>query len=77
MILILKVFFLIALISKRLKLQMPDWSQIKAYQIFFNLRPIWQMWLKPFRNESNLKKSFQHHNHIQKASPLNAQFTSN
>ena len=34
-----------ALISKRLKLQMPDWSQIKAYQIFFNLRAIWQMWL--------------------------------
>ena len=77
MILILKFFFLIALISKRPKLQMPDWSQIKAYQIFFNLRPIWQMWLKLFRNESNLKKSFQHQNHIQKASPLNAQFTSN
>ena len=76
MILILKVFFLIALISKRLKLQMPDWSQIKAYQIFFKLRLIWHMWLKPFRNESNSKKNFQQQNHVQKVSPLNAQFNS-
>ena len=57
MILILKVFFWIALISKGLKLQMPDWSQIKVYQIFLNLRPIWHLWLKPFRNETNLKRN--------------------
>ena len=28
----------------------------KLLQNTFNLRPIWDQWLKPFRNESNLKK---------------------
>ena len=58
MIFILKVLFWIALIFKRLKLQMPDWSQMKAYEIFFDLRPIWHLSLKRFRNETNLKKNF-------------------
>ena len=28
----------------------------KLLQNTFNLRPIWDQWLKPFRNESNLKE---------------------
>ena len=42
-ILFLKVLLWSVLISKRLKLQIPDWSQIKVYKIFFNLRPIWYL----------------------------------
>ena len=77
MILILKVFLLSALNFKRLELQMPDWSQIRAHQIFFNLRRIWHLWLKSFRNESTLKNNFQNQNYVKRASPLNAHFTSN
>ena len=67
----------IALISKHLELQMPDWSQIKAYQIYFILRLIWHLLLKPFRNESISKKNFQNQNYVKRVPPLNAHFTSN
>ena len=56
---------------------MSDWFQIKACQIFFDLRPIWHLWLKSFRNESTLKNNFQNQNYVKRASPLNAHFTSN
>ena len=52
---------------------MPDWTQMKENLKIFNLRPIWDLQLKPFRNENSLKKKIPE----KKTLAVNIHFTSN
>ena len=53
-----------ALTSKQFELQLPDWTQMKENLNIFDLRPIWDLKLKPLINENNLKENFQDRKNI-------------
>ena len=52
---------------------MPNWTQMKEKLKIFNMRPIWDLQLKPFRNKNSLKKNIPE----KKTSAVNIHFTSN